>query len=133
MTGEVRSGLAGTLGPLELAILESVWRSGEVDVAHVVRDLGEGSAYSTVKTVMERLVGKGLLARRKQSRLYLYWATRSRAEVEDEVSARQVQRVIEGFGDMAVAHFVRSVRDDPARLRRVRDLLESLPDDEVLQ
>jgi BlaI family penicillinase repressor len=127
---EAYSGLAAHFGPLELGILRVLWRDGEVDVAECVRALGDDSSYSTVKTVMERLVRKGYLARRKQSRLYVYWATRTRAEVEEEVSASQVKQLMDGFGDLAVSHFVRSVQSDSARLEQVRAMLAAVSDDD---
>ncbi|RKT87261.1 Predicted transcriptional regulator [Saccharopolyspora antimicrobica] len=123
-----RQGLAAHFGPLELAILDVLWSGGEMDVAECVKRLRGNQAYTTVKTVMERLVGKGFLARRKEGRQYVYWPSRSRAEVEQEVAATQVRQLVDGFGDLAVANFVRAVRDDTDQLAQVRALLAEIED-----
>ncbi|MCC3776349.1 BlaI/MecI/CopY family transcriptional regulator [Streptomyces sp. UNOB3_S3] len=127
-------GLAGHFGPLELAILDVMWSSGsssssgEMDVSACARRLDGGQAYTTVKTVMERLVIKELLARRKEGRQYVYWARSSRREVEQRVAAEQVRQVVDGFGDLAVANFVRTVSGDADQLAQVRALLAGIAD-----
>lgn len=123
-----RQGLAAHFGPLELAILDVMWSKGELDVAGCVRNLDGGQAYTTVKTVMERLVVKGLLARRKESRQYVYWPQQSRREVEHRVAAEQVRQVVDGFGDLAVANFVQAVSGDAEQLAQVRALLAGIAD-----
>jgi BlaI family penicillinase repressor len=123
-----RQGLAAHFGSLELAILNVMWAKGELDVAGCARYLDGGQAYTTVKTVMERLVIKGLLDRRKEGRQYVYWARQSRREVEQRVAAEQVRQVVDGFGDLAVANFVRAVSGDAEQLAQVRALLAGITD-----
>ncbi|WP_406507910.1 BlaI/MecI/CopY family transcriptional regulator [Streptomyces sp. NBC_00212] len=123
-----RQGLEGHFGPLELAILDVMWARGRMDVAACVQRLDGGQAYTTVKTVMERLVVKGLLAREKEGRHYVYWPEQTRREVEQSVAAEQVRRVMDGFGDLAVANFVRTVSGDADQLAQVRALLAGIAD-----
>jgi len=70
------------LGPLELAVMEIVWERGESAVRDVADVLARPLAYTTVMTTLDRLYKKGLLARRKAERAYLYSARLSRAEWE---------------------------------------------------
>ncbi|MEU3352259.1 BlaI/MecI/CopY family transcriptional regulator [Streptomyces sp. NPDC037389] len=126
--GSRGQGLAGHFGPLELAILDVMWSSGELDVSACARRLDGGQAYTTVKTVMERLVVKELLSRRKEGRQYVYWPSSSRREVEQRVAAEQVRQVVDGFGDLAVANFVRTVSGDADQLAQVRALLAGIAD-----
>lgn len=126
--GGARGGLSASFGPLELAVLETVWAGGELDVAGCVKRLGSGQAHETVKTVMERLVRKGYLDRRKQSRAYVYWATRGRAAVEAEQAAAGARRLVDGFGDLAVANFVKAVQDDAGQVEQLRALLAQIAD-----
>ena len=55
------------LGSLEKEIMEIVWTKGEVDARHVQQVIREKRkiAYTTVNTVLSRLVDKGLLKSRK--------------------------------------------------------------------
>ncbi|UQA94466.1 BlaI/MecI/CopY family transcriptional regulator [Streptomyces halobius] len=121
-------GLAAHFGPLELAILDVMWSAGEMDVATCLRRLDGGQAYTTVKTVMERLAVKGMLDRRKEGRQYVYWPQQTRREVEQRVAAEQVRQVVDGFGDLAVANFVQAVSGDAGQLAQVRALLAGIAD-----
>lgn len=124
------AGLADHFGPLELAVLDAVWAGDETDVAGCVKRMGTAHAHETVKTVMERLVRKGFLERRKLGRAYLYWATRKRSAVEAEFAAAGAQRLVDGFGELAVANFVRAVQDDAGRLEQLRTLLGQIAERE---
>ena len=76
------SGLASTLGPLELRVLEEVWQRG---AAVTVRSLVEsfpGVAYTTVMTTADRLYRKGLLVRQRVGRAFEYRARWTREELD---------------------------------------------------
>lgn len=60
------------LGPLELSVMEVVWRVGACNVRDVVQQLDRALAYTTVMTTMDRLYKKGLLDRSKCERAFLY-------------------------------------------------------------
>jgi predicted transcriptional regulator len=72
------------LGPLEVVVLETLWRRGESSVRDVADALDRPLAYTTVMTTLDRLYKKGLLERRKSQRAF-YYATRfSRAQWEQK-------------------------------------------------
>jgi predicted transcriptional regulator len=82
------------LGPLETAVLETVWAlGGEPSVRAVRAALDGDSAYTTVMTTMERLARKGLLRRRKVGRAFVYAA----ALTPDELAQRQASRILGGL------------------------------------
>jgi predicted transcriptional regulator len=68
------------LGPLEIAVLEILWRRGESNVHEVIEKVGRPLAYTTVMTTLDRLYKKGLLERRKSERAFLYSPRLSRQE-----------------------------------------------------
>ena len=70
------------LGPLEIAVMEIIWRRGESNVHHVIAEMDRALAYTTVMTTLDRLYKKGLLDRRKQERAFLYLPRLSRAAWE---------------------------------------------------
>jgi predicted transcriptional regulator len=74
-------------------------------------------AYTTVMTVMNRLVAKNVLSRHGERRRYVYQATAT------DAAGLAVRDVLRTHGDAAVAHFVDEARTDPAVLRRLRALL----------
>jgi predicted transcriptional regulator len=70
------------LGPLEITLMEILWTHGEGNVRDVIDRLGRPLAYTTVMTTLDRLYKKGLLARRKSERAFIYSAALSREEWE---------------------------------------------------
>src|SRR5262245_61884392 len=88
------------LGPLEHRVMETVWRRGECSVRDVHDGFEDRAAYTTVMTTMDRLYKKGLLARRKQGRAYLYSATASRDELDSSVASGLLE-VLLGQGSEA--------------------------------
>ena len=60
------------LGHLESTVMDIVWERGESSVHDVIRGLGRPLAYTTVMTTLDRLYKKGLLARRKLERAFVY-------------------------------------------------------------
>lgn len=118
-----RRGPGRLLGPLESQVMDVVWAAeGRVTVRQALERINDGRdpvlAYTTVMTVMSRLVEKGALSRRPQGRGYVYEA------VARDPAAMAVRNVMRQFGDEAVAHFVDELKADPAALRRLERLLE---------
>ena len=121
-----QDGLEAVLGPLEAAIMEALWRSGGGEVADVNAALPRESAYTTVKTVMERLTDKGFLERQKVGRAYTYRPVLSKGELEAQTARHLSQGLLRGFGSAALTHFVGAVQDDPAQLQALRELLSQI-------
>ena len=94
VAGEASAGVAGPRLPGRFA---GCWSSSPLDVAECCRLVDGPQAYTTVKTVMERLVAKGHLRRRKESRAYVYWPAATREEVADSLAAASSQRLVEDF------------------------------------
>ena len=94
-------------------------RLGSATVRDVYETLREQRkiAYTTVMTVMSRLVEKEILRRQREGRGYVY-----EAAVSDpaEIAVRGVMR---DFGEDAVAHFLDEARANPAVLRRLQRML----------
>ncbi len=69
-------------GELQTEVMSAVWRLGEASVEQVKGELraGDKHAYTTVQTVMNRLVEHGLLTREREGRAYTYRASRDEAD-----------------------------------------------------
>jgi predicted transcriptional regulator len=96
LSGHPADPLAAFLGPLEIRVLESLWRRGE---SSSVRDLEEdfpGSAYTTLMTTLDRLFKKGLLERSRRERAFLYSARYRRVDLERELAKGEIARLL-GF------------------------------------
>ncbi|MHB8509930.1 MAG: BlaI/MecI/CopY family transcriptional regulator [Candidatus Dormibacteria bacterium] len=128
MSGEDPTAQAlAQLGRLEARIMREVW-SGRLPDPFVVRDISgmlDELAYTTVMTTVNRLADKGLLQAFPASKGR---ATSFRTAGDPEtylakVSRRQVDRLVNDFGDAALAAFAAQLDTlTPERRRRLRDL-----------
>ncbi len=83
--------------PLELECLKALWtlREGNVkDVQQIVART-RPLAYTTIMTVLDRLVRKGKLSRRKEGRAFVYLPVASR----DSLRRAAIQELLDGFFD----------------------------------
>ena len=69
-------GLGVLLGPTEAKLMELAWDQPSLTVKSAIFHLGQDNApaYTTVMTVLNRLVEKGLLARTREGRNFVYRA-----------------------------------------------------------
>ena len=82
----------------EWSILNVVWEHEPVAAPDVQEHLQEqkGWAYTTVKTLMDRMVKKGLLKTEKVRNLYLYRARVSRFEARKRELFKTLRRAFDG-------------------------------------
>lgn len=119
-------GLARIFGELEARIMDVVWELGEPTVADVCERLGDDYHYKTVLTVMNRLVDKRVLTRRRIGRAYSYTPVESREAFLARVSRNVVEGLLQDFGHLAIAQFVSAVdRIDPESLAELQALIEA--------
>lgn len=82
----------------EWAILQVVWQR-EPCAAPTVQEVlqeSKGWAYTTVKTIMDRMVRKGLLTTERVRNLYLYRSAVTRAQAQRNELLRAAQRAFDG-------------------------------------
>jgi BlaI family penicillinase repressor len=82
----------------EWAILQVVWDLGPCAAPAVqeVLQKDKGWAYTTVKTLMDRMVRKGLLRTERVRNLYLYRAAITRPEAQRSEILRTIKRAFDG-------------------------------------
>jgi predicted transcriptional regulator len=93
--------------PLELECLKALWSIQEGNVKEVQQLVAQTRplAYTTIMTVLDRLVRKGKLKRRKQGRAFVYSPETSR----DSMRRVAIQELLDGFFDgsqEALLHFL---------------------------
>jgi predicted transcriptional regulator len=116
------------LGPLEISVMETLWRRGESNVREVADSLERPLAYTTVMTTLDRLYKKGELERRKEQRAFYYAPRLSRQDWEQKRAGDLVADFLtssEPSRDLLVSCLVEAVgQQDEALLdeleRRIR-------------
>lgn len=112
-------------GELEAEVLATLWAAhGALTAGEVQARLASPLAYSTVVTILSRLLAKGTLEREQHGRAYAY------RPVSDEpgLAARRMRQVLDAasFGtanrQQVLARFVSDLSDEDERvLRRLLD------------
>jgi predicted transcriptional regulator len=90
--------LDNRLGALEREVMAVVWKAGDTSVRETCARMDSAVAYTTVMTTMDRLFKKGLLARRKVGRAFVYSAAATRDEMEGAVANEIVQSLLQRRG-----------------------------------
>jgi BlaI family transcriptional regulator, penicillinase repressor len=95
--------------PLELLCLRILWDMGESNAGSVRQALPNSKplAYTTVTTLLDRLMGRGVVSRRKVGRAYVYRAEATREEMQRAAVASLVESLFDG-SEMRLIQFVQS-------------------------
>lgn len=121
-----RTGATPGLGARELEVMEALWELREGTVTDVQRRLegrGYEAAYTTVQTMLNRLVEKGHAEREKEGRSFRYRPTlRQTAAVRGAVRSL-VERFFGGSAAALARHLVESDLE-PAELERLQRLID---------
>lgn len=116
------------LGELEKAIMGCVWRKGEATVRDVHNYVGKRRdlAYTTVMTVMTRMIEKGYLCRTAlKNGSYLYRPCYSKEEFYAKTSNALFAQLIRNLGSVAVAQFVDALEKvDPKQVKELERRLQ---------
>jgi predicted transcriptional regulator len=116
------------LGKLEKEIMNLLWSRGEATGRKVLDELRHSReiAFTTVLTVMERLVKKGLVEKRRGESVYIYKPRYTREEFGRLVSDEVLKGVLELSASSAVASIVDLlVEANPKELERLSRLIEA--------
>jgi predicted transcriptional regulator len=94
--------------PLELACLKALWslQEGNVRAVQQLVALSRPLAYTTIMTVLDRLVRKGKLTRRKVGRAFVYSPVASR----DAMRRAALRELLDGYFDGSEAELLEFLR-----------------------
>jgi predicted transcriptional regulator len=107
-----------SLTPLELEIMQVLWREGASNVMQVQTQLAPEKklAYTTVQTMLNVLHRKGRVERVLNGRAYDYSAVESKETVHTQAVRDLVAKMFGGSSEELVMSLVKSREIDPARI-----------------
>jgi predicted transcriptional regulator len=116
----------------ESQIMEALWAKGPLSADGVVAEVGaaHGWAPGTVKTLITRLLRKKAIAGGKEAGGYLYRPLVSRGDYVQSESQGLVDRLFGGEVAPLVAHFAEHRALTPKDIRRLKQLIAALDDDD---
>ena len=118
------SGAGGTT-PLELKIMQVLWRLGPAQVQAVQQELAGDLAYTTVQTMLNVLHRKGRVTRRLRGRAYEYRATVTEEKTLGTAVTDLIDRMFGGSPEELVMSLVKSRQLDAARLTKLAERVDA--------
>ena len=119
------------LGKAEWAVMQALWNRGRGTASELQRDLAEdhGWAYSTVKTMLDRLVEKGYAKTRRVGNVYEYSPKVARQSAVSRVVDDMVERVLDGAWAPLVSRLISQRRLSPQEIAELRAMLDQYQDE----
>lgn len=114
----------------EAVVMEVLWERHPQGADEVVAALAHSDwAEPTIKTLLNRLLNKGVIRAAKEGRRYLYFPVLAREAWIAQQSEGLVQRLFGGRVAPLVAHFSHQGALSKADIAELRKLLEEIDDD----
>ena len=119
------------LTPAELEIMEAIWELGGSPSVREVLEYaypdGE-KAYTTIQTLMNRLVKKEILERKMTGLVHFYTPRRSRAHLLQAETNHLLGRFFGGSLPALANYLFKSKKMDLEEIRKIRKMLEEKED-----
>jgi predicted transcriptional regulator len=112
----------------EYAVMEVLWEDAPLTAAEVAERVPEerGWTLATVKTMLSRLLAKGVLKHEEEGRRYLYRPAIRREDYVAEESGRLLDRMFGGRLTPLVAHLAARDKLSDADIAEIEALLREL-------
>ncbi len=112
----------------ELAVMEVLWDAAPLTAAEVAErvDPARGWSDRTVKTLLGRLLAKGVLGHEEDGRRYLYRPLVARSDYVKSESTRLIDRLFGGRAAPLVAHLAEQQKFSAADIAELEALVREL-------
>ena len=116
------------IGEAEYAVMEVLWEDAPLTATEVADRVPAARGWSirTVKTMLARLLAKGVLAHEEEGRRYLYRPAVARADYVAQESGRLIDRMFGGRITPLVAQLAERDRLTDADIAEIEALLKAL-------
>ena len=92
------SHLDTVFGPLEIRVLDALWAYAAPAAVRDIHSSFPGMAYTTLMTTLDRLFRKGVLAREKVGRAFVYQPHLSKDELQSRLATSVLATLLPGEG-----------------------------------
>jgi BlaI family transcriptional regulator, penicillinase repressor len=126
MRAELDMGIADNISDAEWVVMQVLWDLKQATAGEVIARLAGTNDWNhrTVRTLIRRLVDKGLVACEVDGQRYLYRPAVSRQACVRDEGRSFVKRVFCGDVSSLLIHFAREAGLDQEKLRELRNLLD---------
>lgn len=115
-----------SISDAEWQVMNVVWAEQPLTAQEVIAQLATEADWAppTVKTMLHRLVKKGVLTYEAQGNRYVYRARARRADCVRQASRSFLQRVFGGDAAPLLSHFLRGAKLAPDEIAQLREILD---------
>ncbi len=119
------------IGPLERKILEILWDKKQAtarEISNSLEVLGERKAYSTVRTIIKRVVDKKIIAERLDSdmRTFIYTPLLSKDELEKTIVGSVLGELLSKFNQSTISYLAEGLSDNEEDIKKIKKKLNEL-------
>ena len=110
--------------PLELEIMQVLWKTGPANVQTVQRQLKRELAYTTVQTMLTVLHRKKKVKRTLKDKAYIYKPAVTRSKFTGHAVREFIDRLFGGSAEGLVMSLLQEKHLTPEKLASLRELIE---------
>jgi len=123
--------MISNIGPLERKVLNILWirqYATARDICSSLEEIGERRAYSTIRTIINRLVQKRIIAQHENEvdRQYYYSPIMTKEEVENSIINRVIGDLLNRFGQSTINYLAEELSDNPEEIDRLKKKLNEM-------
>ncbi len=119
MNNPAKKKIKQTLTPLELEIMQVLWKNGSATVTEVIPKLKAALAYTTVQTMLMVLLRKGKVKRTQEGRAFRYSPVVSRERASGNAVEDLVRRMFGGSAEALLMAMVDTRQISAEELERL--------------
>ena len=110
----------------EWLVMEAIWSLNGGTAADIIEELAKSTTWNhrTIRTLLKRLVDKGVLAQERQGAGSVYRALVQRNARVRREGKSFLERVFAGDTNSLLLHFAKEAKLGPEKLARLRELLD---------
>ena len=119
------------IGPLERKVLEILWDKKQAtarDISNSLEEIGERRAYSTVRTIIKRLVDKKIIEEKTDhnERTFIYMPLLSKEELEKTIVGSIFGELLTRFHQSAVSYIAEGLSENEEDLKKIKKKLNEM-------
>ena len=123
------------VGPLERKILTILWQKREATAREICTYLEENDerrAYSTIRTIIKRLVRKKIISQHRHptNRQYIYTPLITKDELETTIVRKTLSDLLKRFEQSTINYLAEELSDSKEDIEKLRQKLNEMKKDE---
>ena len=119
------------IGPLERKVLEILWDKKQAtarEISDSLEKLDERRAYSTVRTIIKRLVEKKIIAEKTDNdkRTFIYTPLLSKEELEKTIVGSILGELLNRFNQSTISYLAEGLSDNEKEIKKIKKKLNEM-------